>query len=581
MDGIKALQELLKDKKDTAWLLTATDEHGTEFVDPKDDLIRHLSGFTGEGGVLLVSRSKAWLFVDGRFALQAPKEAVSSVTVTVESREGRFYDLRARLEQEGLTQLLADGRRTLDAFASRLSTVAPFITIVDAPIVEVAWPERVERRAGDAWSLETEANGGSVEDKIRYLRESMGDEAFYVASSADVSWILNLRNDATRDTGLFQGTLYLDREIGLLFTNTSVPLSCSRTLSRLSVSVHAESEKGLIVSRLEERPCPCVRTSADGLMMRDRALLKDPVFDEAIALSRAVKSPAQIACARDDFACEDRAFTYLLFEIKTGRLTDEEEASERLEVLRKAIAPEYRFPSFSSIIAGGKNAAIIHYTPSREAHDRFPARGLILCDCGGQYPAATTDATRTILRGQATAREKRMYTRVLQAHIALARAVFRAGTTGHELDILAREPLYQEGTDYAHGTGHGVDLVGTVHAGPNAINGDARNRTPFLPGMITSDEPGHYEEGAFGVRLESLLLCEEKRPGYYGFTPLTAIPFDLSPLDQELLSHEEMDWLATYQRASVERLLATPEADQADYRDFLLSLLTPLSNMSK
>ena len=308
-------------------------------------------------------------------------------------------------------------------------------------------------------------------------------------------------------------------------------------------------------------------------------LIQKPILLETnyFENKRSVKTPEQIALIKEDFALEDRIVSYFLYNIKKGTVKNEWEASEYLEELRHTMGQErYITPSFASIVAYGPNSAIVHYTPSKEQASDFGNRGVVLCDVGGQYAWATTDLTRTVMLGEPTAYEKEMYTRVLKGHIALEKVKFPRGLNGSHLDSLCRQFLWDVNKDYGHGTGHCVDACGAVHAGPNSFKQMSRGWS-FQEGMLTSDEPGYYETNHFGIRLENVINCicvnhNESQKDLLGFESMAYVPFDKICIDFDLLTKDELAWLATYQNKSIDLLLnKIDENMDSDYVTYLLS----------
>ena len=232
----------------------------------------------------------------------------------------------------------------------------------------------------------------------------------------------------------------------------------------------------------------------------------------------------------------------------SGQRRDEAELAQQLESYRLAQA-DYLEPSFDTISAAGANAALPHYNFRNGEPAMLPEQGLYLVDSGGQYRFGTTDVTRTVAIGEPTDEQRRLFTLVLKGHIALAKAKFVKGTTGHQLDVLARAPLWAEGYDFDHGTGHGVGHCLSVHEGPQGISKRA-NSQPLLPGMVLSNEPGYYREGAFGIRIENLVVVRERDAegdrSVYGFDNLTFIPMDRRLLDLSLLDDGERQWWNQY-----------------------------------
>ena len=281
---------------------------------------------------------------------------------------------------------------------------------------------------------------------------------------------------------------------------------------------------------------------------------KDP-----IQLLKAVKDETEMAGQKEAHRRDGAAMVRFEMELRrrmeTGEGWTEFAASNYLTSLRMA-QKDCLGASFETIAAYGANAAMMHYAPMEDTCAELEPRGFLLVDSGGQYRDGTTDITRTYALGPLTDEEREAYTLVLKCHIAAARAVFKAGSAGMHIDILARETLWRRGLDYRCGTGHGVGFVGVIHEGPQGLS--AKNDTPFEPGMTVTDEPGIYEEGKLGVRIENELLCvpvcETEYGAFYGFEPFTYCPIDTRPLKLELMTREELEWLDRYHAAVLREL---------------------------
>jgi Xaa-Pro aminopeptidase len=256
-------------------------------------------------------------------------------------------------------------------------------------------------------------------------------------------------------------------------------------------------------------------------------------------------------------------------------------AAAQLEVFRGSVG-DYLGPSFDPIAAYGEHGAIVHYSATKETDAPLQNQGFLLLDTGGHYVQGTTDVTRTVLLGEdATAEEKRCYTAVLQGNLRLAAAKFKQGCSGVALDILARQPLWEMGLDFKHGTGHGVGCLLNVHEGPNSINYKVSpqpdGNCPLQPGMITSDEPGIYLEGKFGIRLENLILCEQRESNefgqFLGFETLTLVPFERDAIDVDMLTQRDKELLNEYHEKVYETLKPYLTGNEADW---LLDVCAPI-----
>jgi Xaa-Pro aminopeptidase len=286
---------------------------------------------------------------------------------------------------------------------------------------------------------------------------------------------------------------------------------------------------------------------------------------------KAIKNPTEIRHIRETMRKDGVALLRLLCWLESTlennqHTITEYDVAQRLAAFR-AEQPDYKGESFPAIVGYGANGAIVHYRPQKESAAAIHPEDLLLLDSGGQYLDGTTDITRTIALGPPTAEQKRAYTLVLKGHIALASVRFPEGTVGMQLDTLARLPLWMDGLAYGHGTGHGVGFFLSVHEGPNGFAASpttSRGATPFRPGMLTSNEPGYYPAGKYGIRIENLLLCTESKeyPGFLHFETVSLFPIDTALIDIHLLHPEELQWLNDYHQKVFDSLAPLLEAEE-------------------
>jgi len=428
----------------------------------------------------------------------------------------------------------------------------------------------------------------AVKESRERVRAAMADEgadAFAVTALDELAWLLDLRGNDVACTPVFLGFLLLTKEDAVLCARAgAVSEEVKAALAADGVRLaDYEGIYGLV------RALPRgTRVLLDGTTANYR--LTQSVPDGAETLDRpspivpmkAVKNAVEQENLRRAHLADGIALTRFLRWLKCDAVREgatELSAAAKLEEYRRESA-DYLEPSFDPILAYGPHGAIVHYEATEETDVPLEAHGLLLADTGGHYRTGTTDVTRTVALGPVAEEEKRACTLVLRGHLALAAARFRAGVTGENLDILARGPLWDEGLDYNHGTGHGVGYLLSVHEGPQRIHwsiaSNARH-TALEPGMIFSDEPGLYLAGKFGVRLENLLLVREAETNAYGcflsLEPLTLAPFDRDTIDPSLLSDRELAQLNAYHARVYEAL--APHLD-AETRAWLRGVTAPL-----
>lgn len=594
-ERLTALRRAMAQRGLAAYLVLTDDFHASEYVGDYFKTREYLSGFTGSAGTLLVLPSRALLWTDGRYFLQAAEQLRGSGIELMRSGEPKVPTLAdilcAELEEGSL--LGFDARTVSAALAKKLGKKLREKRVRfagDEDLVDALWPGRPPLSAAPLWQPDEKYAGESRADKLARVRAAMGKEgadAFVVTALDELAWLLNLRGNDVACTPVFLGFLLLTREAATLCARAgAVGTAIGAALAADGVRLADYNDIYTLVSALPRD----TRVLLDGTTANYRLTQSVPegveVLDRSspIVPMKAVKNAAEQESFRRAHLADGVALTRFLRWLKCSAVREgatELSAAARLEEYRRACA-DYLEPSFEPILAYGPHAAVVHYEPTAETDAPLEAHGLLLADTGGHYHCgATTDVTRTVALGPLTAEEKRACTLVLRGHLALAAARFRAGVTGENLDILARGPLWDAGLDYNHGTGHGVGALLSVHEGPQRIHWNVASNarhTALEAGMVFSDEPGVYFAGKFGVRLENLLLVREAGENEYGrflaLEPLTLAPFDRDAVDLPLLSDRELAQLNAY-HAHVYEALA-PHLGEAD-RAWLREATAPLA----
>lgn len=561
---LQDLRAAMAERQIDAYLIPTSDFHNSEYVGDHFACREYVSGFSGSAGTLLVFPHWAGLWTDGRYFLQAESQLAGSGIKLMRMGEPGVPTieefLRASL-QSGQT-LGFDGRcvtaetgRKYYALARRVGA-----KISDREdLADEIWLDRPPLSREPVWEMSEEYAGESRKSKLARVRAAMAKEGantLLLTALEDIAWLLNLRGGDVACTPVFLAYLALGQVGGTLFANPSIFSPDIRTdLAEDGIKLQPyggvygwanrlKREQTVLLdpSRVNARLLTSIPT---GVKVAERP-------DPTLAM-KAVKNSAETEGFRRAHVDDGVALTRFMYWVKTnaGRIPmTERSAAVHLEELRKASA-EYLMPSFEPILAYGTNSAVIHYSPTEQTNAAITDRGFLLADTGGHYRTGTTDCTRTYALGELTAEEKTHYTAVLRGNLNLAAARFKKGCTGLNLDYLARQPLWGLGLDYNHGTGHGVGHVLSVHEGPQSIRWRSLGEdAELIPGMVTSDEPGVYFGGAYGIRLENLMLCEEGEKTDFGtfltFETLTLTPFDLDAVDPAQLSPRERDLLNAY-----------------------------------
>ena len=546
------------------YVVVTDDFHGSEYVGDYFKARAYLSGFTGSAGTLVVLPDRAALWTDGRYFLQAVEQLTGSTIELMRMGQPGVPAIGAFLAQylsEGGV-LGFDGRTVSSSFAGTLEKAleAKHIRFAGGEdLVDAVWPDRPALSDRPVWELT--GCGLSREEKLAKLREKMAaaDAAYLLLTSlTEIAWALDLRGGDVACTPVFLSFLLIGREDAQLCIQPSaVPADIGEKLAACGVTLRPY---GAIYDLLRALPAG-TRVMADSATANYRimeSLSHAEVLDQPspAVLMKACKTQEETDGFRAAHIKDGAALCRFLYWLKT-RIGEEPmtelSAAARLAAFR-AEQPDFLDLSFDTIAGYGPHGAIVHYDPTPETDVPLHPEGLLLVDSGAHYRQGTTDVTRTIALGPVTQEEKRMFTLVLKGHLALAAARFPHGATGENLDVLARLPLWEQGLDYNHGTGHGVGFILSVHEGPQSFRWHSTDgrRIPLEEGMVISNEPGYYEAGKFGIRHENLVLVRAGETTDYGqfmyLEPLTMAPFDRDAIDVSLLTEAELAQLNGYHR---------------------------------
>lgn len=566
---LELLRKKMQETGIDACLIPTSDFHGSEYVGDYFKCREYISGFTGSAGTLVVTLENAGLWTDGRYFLQAAKQLEGSGIELKKERQPGVPTIEEYLKEtmkKGET-LGFDGRCIMADYADTLITQlnAQGIAVrTDIDLPGAVWKNRPELSCESVWPLPSEYAGESSESKIKRVREFLAKkEAEYLllTSLEDIAWLLNMRGNDVESTPVILSYLLLGQnDIKWYVQDKCLSEKIKILLDMQGIRTAPYAQIYEDVKKLPEESSvyydkSAVNTSLiSGLPDKIKKIEGvNPTF-----LFKAKKNPTEVQNERKAHIKDGVAVTKFIYWLKKqvgNQKVTEISAAEKLEEFRMA-QEHYVEPSFAPIIAYKEHGAIVHYSATKESDVELKPESFVLADTGGHYLEGTTDITRTIALGTLTQEEKEMYTTVLKGHIQLEMARFLQGCSGQSLDILARTPLWEKGLDYNHGTGHGVGYLLSVHEGPNnfryrpAISD--RSDCILEEGMITSDEPGIYLEGKFGIRLENMIVCQKDIENTYGtflcFDSLTLVPFDRSAILPEELSSKERRWLNQYHK---------------------------------
>jgi Xaa-Pro aminopeptidase len=586
---LAALRAELKRRGLDGFIVPRADRYQNEYVPPCAERLAWLTGFTGSAGLAVVLADRAVIFVDGRYTVQADEELdLSAFTIEhlVEHPPGAWIEENL---PAGAKLGYSPWLHTVDGAErfARACTAAggSLVAVADNPI-DAAWSDRPAPPHGAVVLHDLRYAGEEAKAKLARLRaELQKPDALVVSDPQDVSWLFNIRGSDVPHTPVVLAFAIVPREgrAALYVEPRKLGNEVRHRLEELA-ELHAPADferdlaalgKAKRTVRLDPAGCPeaiaRLVTENGGKVLRG----SDP-----IAPMKSVKNSAEIEGARAaqlrDGAAVTRFLAWFDREAPRGRLT-EIDAVEALESFRRdtGLLKDISFPT---IAGAGADGAIVHYRVTRRSNRRIAPGELFLIDSGGQYEDGTTDITRTLAVGPPGAEMRKAFTLVLKGHIAIARAVFPDGTSGAQLDTLARQFLWRAGLDFDHGTGHGVGSYLSVHEGPPRIA--KLGSAPLKRGMILSNEPGYYRTGVYGIRTENLILVTEAPPvaeadkPLNAFETLTLAPIDARLIDAPLMTGEEIAWLDAY-HARMRDTLA-PLLDAQD-RDWLIAATAPLA----
>ena len=578
-EKIVLLRAAMKAAGANACLIPSSDPHISEYLPAHWSARRYFSGFTGSVGNLVVTETASALWVDGRYFVQAAHQLEGSEIVLQKMGvEGVPTLLEYLTDALGEGQVLAvDGMvtatSTMKELQAALAKKGASVKSVD--LVEGNWPDRPAVPASEAFLLDEAYAGRSTADKLADLRAELAKQeagAMVVCRLDSVAWLLNLRANDLDNTPFALAYCFVTPDDAILFINTArLPAEAVEALSRQGVRVtDYDHLLGALTGYHHDQTVLVDEAGTNWAVYS--ALKGNPVFtlkagEDPIQALKAVKNPVEIENLKKVHVKDGVAMVkfqmWLEEKMAAGEAVTEVDVDEKLMALRGEQALNIGV-SFDTIAAWGANAAMMHYHATPGNCTTLAPKGFLLVDCGGQYLDGTTDITRTYTLGELNDNERTYYTYVLKSHIDMAKLQFLNTCTGGNLDVIARAPVWAHGIDYRCGTGHGVGFVGGVHEGPQNLR--ITNHTVFKPGMIVTDEPGIYEEGEVGIRIENELLCCARVKNQYGqflgFEPITCCPIDLTPVRPELLDADEKEWLNAFHQMVREKL--TPHLSAAE-----------------
>lgn len=602
------LRQAMRENAIRYYIITSSDCHGSEYVHEHFRAREYFSGFTGSNGTLCVGENEAALWTDGRYFLQAEEELAGTGIALMKMREKGVPTIEEYLAERlraGET-LGFDGNCVSADLGGRLEEICAkngAYLCYEKDLAQKAWQERPPLPCNPVWELEEEYAGESCADKLAEVRRVMEQEEadwLFLSALDDIMWLFNLRGGdiacnpvalSYAVVGKSSCTLFLQKKAaaGISLKEAGVTIEDYGGLYEWAKTRDWKNERRENLSKKETRPK--ILASEETLNYRLQKTLAEKgeliLGDVPTELLKAIKNETELSHIRETYLRDSAAVCKFIFwlkhaagrgEINGGgnqnapisereRISPDEapvitelSAAEKLDGLRKNL-PGFLDLSFPTICGYAENGAIVHYEATEKTNKTLLGKGMVLIDSGGQYKGGTTDITRTVVLGKVSEEEKELFSSVAAGMLRLADAVFPEGATGRNLDILARQDLWQKGLDYRHGTGHGVGYALNVHEGPQKISWQYDKKTKeyaLRPGMLISDEPGVYLAGRFGIRTENILEVVKKGETEYGsflgFSHLTYVPIDRAALDKKYLSREDISRINAYHKMVYEKV---------------------------
>lgn len=580
---LQQLKESMKERNIAVYIIPMNDFHGSEYIGDYFKLIRYFSGFTGSAGTLVVTEEETCLWTDGRYFVQADAQLAKTGIMLQKMGEKNVPTVAEYVntymekssQAEGKT-IGFDGRMVSASFVNKLGN---YSLCCEEDLAGQIWDGDEEEKRPDfpgnpLWILEEKYSGKDAKSKLSLIREDMskkGADCLVLTTLDDIAWLTNLRGNDIDYNPVFLSYLMITGTGAVLYSKGADETICCY-LQNCGIMQKSYDDFYKDLTCLAEGETVWVdEESASYRVLTGipngckKITCKNPVM-----LRKAVKNETEIRNIKNAHRKDAVAVTKFIYWLKTRVCTGMETATEmtaaeKLEEFRKE-QDGYIGPSFAPIAAYGAHGAIVHYSADEDSDVKLESSNFFLLDTGGHYAEGTTDITRTIAMGELTGEQKKHYTAVLLGNLRLMDARFKKGLMGANLDYLAREPLYRLGIDFNHGTGHGVGYLLNVHEGPNAFRMRQEKEGVFEEGMVTSDEPGFYLEGSYGIRLENLILCVKDRETEYGqflrFEPLTLVPFEPEAIDETMLTERDRELLSAYHRSVYEELADELDADE-------------------
>jgi Xaa-Pro aminopeptidase len=549
MNKINQLRNILNQQNCDGYLIPKNDEYFGEYVPKNKDRLKFISGFTGSAGLALILKNKSYLFVDGRYTLQAKVEINKNFEICEIPKIKPHYILK------NLNKKITLGFDPKLFTSSTLKNIISNSLIKPKPInnnlIDIIWKNKKKINNNKFYILEEKYHGENYLNKISKVCKFLKlKDIHYLLTTAteNISWLLNIRGSDALYSPLTNGKILFNKNGKIIFFTN---------IKKITPQIKKAFKKKVIFIK-EELFVNYLRKIKNSKILIDKKTcsfyyeknihssnklidIEDPIY-----LLKAIKNKTEISNTKIAHLFDGIALTKFIFWLKNNykktKIT-EISAQNKLENYKKQ-NKGFLYPSFSTISGFAANGAIVHYRSSHKTNKTIKGNNLFLLDSGSQYFYGTTDVTRTIAIGKISNFKKKIYSNVLKGHIAVALYKINKSTLGKHIDRVARAPLLKLSHNYSHGTGHGVGYFLNVHEGPQGLS--PFNNHKILPGMILSNEPGFYKENDFGIRIENLIYCEKINGNHSKFVNLTMVPIDKDCINKKLLNKNEINWINNY-----------------------------------
>ncbi|MFZ9349079.1 MAG: aminopeptidase P family protein [Candidatus Fonsibacter ubiquis] len=549
MDKINQLRNILNKQNCDAYIIPKNDEYFGEYVPKNKDRLKFISGFTGSTGLALILKNKSYLFVDGRYTLQAKKEIYKDFKICEIPKIKPYYILK-NLNKEitlGFDPKLFTSNTLKNIISNSLIKIKP----INNNLIDTIWKNKTKVNNNKFYILEEKYHGESFVNKISKVSKFLKlKDIHYLLTTAveNISWLLNIRGSDGSSSPLTNGKILFNKNGKIIFfTNIKkitpqIKKSFGKKVIFIKEELFVNYLRKIKNSKILIDKKTCSFYYEKNIHSSNKLIdIEDPIY-----LLKAIKNKTEISNAKIAHLFDGIALTKFIFWLKNNyrktKIT-EVSAQNKLEKYKKQ-NKNYLYPSFNTISGFGGNGAIVHYRSNNNTNKEIKGNNLYLLDSGSQYFYGTTDVTRTIAIGNLSSFQKKIYSYVLKSHIAVASYKLKKSTLGKHIDKIARVPLLKLGYNYSHGTGHGVGYFLNVHEGPQGLS--PFNNHKILPGMILSNEPGFYKENNFGIRIENLIYCKKINNNHSKFINLTMVPIDKDCINNKLFNKNEINWINNY-----------------------------------